>query len=169
MNTPQNKRNIEAVSPASVSESPEEKRQQGMSDSTESNMAALNIDEQLGSEDKFENAPKLAIHLNDNIKKVHKEVSKINARFDRLEATVALVDKKSESALAVANECFTVTEQLSRKVLELSKENKKLSDEIQQMNDYSRRENLRIDGISEIVMKVQMTYWRKWLLYLKIS
>jgi len=68
MNTP---RNIEAVSPASVSESPEEKRQQGMSDSTESNMATLNIDEQLESqEDKFENAPKWPIHLNDNINKV---------------------------------------------------------------------------------------------------
>ncbi len=174
MDTPTVKRPFSVLSPTSDSEIHLEKKNryspvswstEELQNSTSSNMASSDIgkSDDYEDENRDEDVPNWAMKILDKVQKTHNIVAGMESRFKHLETLVneakadALEAKRLASNLMdvasgskdLAKECRDHASDLEKQVEGLEKDNKMLRQQVQQMGDYNRRENLILEGLED--------------------
>lgn len=162
MDTPSAKRPHELVSPASDPPTPDEKRlilgsiaQKKMAPPTviaASAAAAAAPDQQ----DRRDEAPAWAKALCGQISTMNSNLNNLCAKMTSIEDSIIKIDKEcakaseaAHSALQIAKEGRDHADELDNKIVALQQEQAALDSKLVTLENYSRRENLILDGLPE--------------------
>ncbi len=94
--------------------------------------------------------PRWAKEMHERAETFYYETHQYSSRMDSLQSDIDEAKATSEEAKTLAAEARDSADELNDRTLQLELEIKNLCDKIRQMEDYSRRSNLKIDGIPEL-------------------
>lgn len=144
-------------------------------------MSTIEIATKDNIENKTEIIPQWARTLLEKVTQTHDVVASLEARIKNLETIVDMAKQKASEAKEIAThaldlasggkdlakECMEQTSDFENKLENIEKENKLLRQQIQQMNDYSRRENLILEGLEDDCNETHETLQKKLHTFIK--
>lgn len=155
MFTPSAKRTFSDLSPSSDSHSPLEKRDRlGSPVELHSISETMAVNDQEPSDAKsfmenYPEAPSWAVALYSKVTKSFDDLTEIKSSLQDIESNTKTAGRVADDAKQIAFEARDHCENLEDRVTKLEEENKNLMRQMQEHEDYSRKVNLRIDGLEE--------------------
>ena len=151
MTTPSGNRTFDAISPSSESESPLDKKDKPDLFPLRATGQTLvtGMDAAAEFKEKYPEVPSWAVALYGKASGTFDELRLLNDRVDKAERYAESAKLLASDAKAIAYEARDQFEELDDRMYKLEVELKKSKVQIQELEDYGRRENLKIDGIPE--------------------
>lgn len=97
----------------------------------------------------YPEAPDWACAINDKVSMTYNELSQFTSRLESIESEQGHILSLVDDSKALSKETRDHCEELEDRLTKLELQNKQLSDKVAQLEDYSRRLNLKFDGVPE--------------------